>query len=65
MIEELQNKATIINLNSHKFQKWSKFQKRWPANKRMDDTGDEELMKMKEHAGLGDEEWRRVLEEAR
>ena len=42
-----------------------KFQKNCPDSERMDDMSDEEMKKMKEHAGLGDEEWKKVLDEAR
>ena len=29
------------------------------------DMDDDEMMKMKEHAGLGEDEWRRAVDEAR
>ena len=56
-----------ITSNSFKFQKFSH------ARLGMVDKltsldgvmGDAEMMKMKEHAGLGEKEWRRALAEAR
>ena len=44
-----------------------KFQKSLSANERMDDKSDmdDEMMQMKEQAGLEEDEWRRVLDEAR